>query len=104
MSVTNLTAARLHATASHAELRTPSPLYAGERAGVRGLARATRVIVPRSSRKQPLTQTRSRAVAESARFSSAYRGEGTGDSDYQPRKRSIRSHSRRRLHPSAPMG
>jgi prepilin-type N-terminal cleavage/methylation domain-containing protein/prepilin-type processing-associated H-X9-DG protein len=67
MSVTNLTAARLHATASHAELRTPSPLYAGERAGVRGLARVALVVAPCPSRDRPLTLT----------LSPGYRGEGT---------------------------
>src|SRR5206468_9979195 len=50
---------------------SPSPLYSGERAGVRGSSSS-------SGAEAPLTLTRSRAVANSPRFSPEYRGEGTG--------------------------
>jgi hypothetical protein len=61
-------------TLDHGELRTPSPLYAGERAGVRGFAPAARVVAPYSSRTRPLTLT----------LSPEYRGEGTGHERRSP--------------------
>src|SRR4051794_3997968 len=73
------------------EPRTPSPLYSGERAGVRGIARAALVIRRRASRNRPLTLT----------LSPAYRGEGTNDESHSPYP-SLRSKTSRRFRRIAP--
>ena len=60
------------------EQRTPSPLYSGERTGARGLARDAVDVAPCSPRERPVTLSRSRAAAESARVSPDSGREGPG--------------------------
>src|SRR4051794_8230011 len=88
--------------------RTPSPQYSGERAGVRGVALAAPVVVPRPPRDRSLTLTLSpeywgegmepHAAHETNATPARCRGRTAGLTTMSPR-RTILSLNRPHLHP-----